>query len=453
MATRDELIRLIAGGGAAGGAAPAPIYFASTHGVYDITQGPISSFIVPPNTYIFEASSVGEATMTNIDEPLWNMMQNRDEFAAYLLSQPQANNMTKQQLIKHLVYYKPGDTVYTRKLILEPENRFQFNWGYYKFDLGVQGIPFPESYEEEEGKDLIIPNQPGNPPLTPVMQSFRDEHFPPITAALRSFKRVETGSNGRFISETRRRESYDGPAIFIFSSCASFWPSSNSKLDSLQIVDIGRAQQVACQAFAEMGFQSGQISGIRGPSNNLLNPTLKESIALSVKTGRPGVVIESFSKLARLTSNESVTQLDAAENAFLKKVGEDNPYFVKRRFRYPQVPPGSATVFVKTGEGVRGELSYKVQPSLVTGRTWWTPQEINTHYSTSEIYVTKDGLNFERIARPAGIYTAALRQTPAPTPESHPRRGGYGRYKKSRRIRRNSKRSNKGKAKSTRKTR
>jgi hypothetical protein len=429
MATKDELITLIKGGGSsAGGAPPAPIYLASTHGVYALNDPKsMEYFTVPPNTYIFEASSVGEATLTSIDIPIWDMIQEREEFASYLLADAGATNSTKKQLIKHLVYYKPGDKVYKRTLILEPENQYQYNWGYYKFEPGVQGIPFPESYEQSTETPVIIPNPPGNPPLTPVMKSFRDEHFPLMRMKLRNFERVDTGSNQHFINETRRREGYEGPAIFIFSSCASFWTSDNKKLDDLKIIDIGRAQQVACQAFAEMGFESGQISGTSGIPN-LLNPTLTESIALRVKQRKP-MHIEFFSKLEKLKRGNAVASLDKEEETYLSRVGEENPRYKDRRFPYPHIDPGSATIFVRNGSATAGEFPYKVAQSP-SGRVWWTPDEINSGLSEGlQLYVNVAN-NFILIQRRAGQYTAALRHDPKSTPEHHSKKGGTRKFKR-----------------------
>jgi len=453
MATGPELLALIQGeaqGGAAGGYSSdaAPIYFASTHGAYPINQGILETFVVPPNTYIFEASSIGEATMTSMDEPLWELIQNRDEFAKYISGDPSATGGIKKVIIRNLVYYKPGDIVYTRRLILEPDNRYEYNWGYFKFKKDDPLVPFPQGLDGEKGaylqtldKPLVLPEEVSNPPATPLMKSFRDEHYPVASASLRAPPRVEGGSNKYFITETRKRESYDGPAIFIFSSCASFWESDTvegKKLDKAQIIDIGRTQQAAKLNFLTM-FPQGEYDR-RGDSV----PKLKTS-------GKPKLASEAFIRELKINPKYEITSLDAEEEAYLMKVGHDNPRYVTPRYPHIRVPQGAATIFVKTGEEQGGESGYRVERSP-TAKTWWTAEEINKGISEGkELYINVGG-EFQLLKRQAGVYTAALRQNPKPTPASHPKKGG----RRTRRFTRKSKRTRKirakAKAKATRRT-
>jgi hypothetical protein len=448
MATGPELLALLQGGGeggAAGGSssAAAPIYFASTHGVYAINEGILETFVVPPNTYIFEASSVGEATLTNMDEPLWELIQNRAELAKYVSGDPSVKESIKKVIIRNLVYYKPGDIVYRRRFILEPENRYEYNWGYFKFQQGDPIVPFPEGLDGEKGaylqtldKPLVLPEEVPNPPATPIMRSFRDEHYPAASARLRAPPRVETGSNEYFITETRKREGYRGPAIFIFSSCASYWESNTDegkKIDKAQIIDIGRTQQAAKLNFLTM-FPRGEYDR-RGDSV----PRLKT-------TGKPKFT-EIFARELKVNPKYEITSLDPEEEAYLAKVGHENPRYVKPRYPHIRVPQGAATIFVRTGEQRAGEFGYQVERSP-TAKTWWTAEEINKAVSEGrELYINVGG-EFQRLQRQAGPYTAVLRQDPAATPASHPKKGG----RRTRRVKRNSKRTSKAKHKKTRRT-
>jgi hypothetical protein len=449
MATGPELLQLIQGGGggaggAGGGGDAAIIYFASTHGVYPINEGILPTFVVPENTYIFEASSIGEATLTTIDAPLWELIQNRKEFANYISGDPSATDGLKKIVIQNLVYYKPGDRVYHRRLILEAENRFEYNWGYFKFQQGEPPVPFPQGLDGEGGaylqhldKPLVLPENVPNPPATPNMATFRNEHYPPGTERLRKPPRVETCSNEYFINETRKREQYAGPAIFIFSSCASYWESDTEegkRIDKAQIIDIGRTQQTAKLNFLEM-FPGGRYER-RGES--VPKPKLRTS-------GRPKFATEGFIKELKANPQYIITQLDELELKYLEKVGEENPRYVPPRYPHLRVPQGAASIFVRTGEKRAGEFFYQVERSP-TAKTWWTPEEINKAVTEGrQLYVNVGG-EFHLLQRQAGVYTAALRQAPAPTPPGHSTRGGR---RKSRRVKRNSKRSNKKKTRRT----
>ena len=439
MATGPELLELIQGGGAGGGGGGggAPIYFASTHGVYPVNEGILQTFVVPPNTYIFEASSVGEATLTTMDEPLWYLMQNRPEFAKYVSGDPSVKDGLKRVIIRNLVYYKPGDIVYRRWFILEPENRYEYNWGYFKFQQGEQVVPFPDGIDGEKGaylqtldKPLVLPEDVPNPPATPIMKSFRDEHYPLATARFRKPPRVQTGSNEYFITETRRREGYAGPAIFIFSSCASYWltgegaTKEQEALEKAQIIDIGRTQQTAKLNFLEM-FPGGTYERIG------------ESVPKLKTSGKPKLAKESFIKNLKANPDYLVTTLDDEEQQYLEKVGEEILKYVKPRFKYPDIPPGAATIFVRTAEQRAGESFYHVERSPTTAKTWWAAEEINEAISQGrELYINVGG-EFQRLQRQAGQYTAALRQAPHQTPPSHSKKGG----RRTRRVKRNSKRS------------
>jgi len=363
MTTREELLSVImgGGGGAAGGGGGAPIYFASTHGVYDLQSGAVEHIEVPPNTYIFEAASIGEATLTTIDQPLWDLIQNRREFAAYLSSDPSVKDEKKKQVFKNLVYYKPGDTIHKRKLILEPENEFNPQWSYYKFTDGSPVLPFPEAPVEEEGRPISIPPELPNPPFTDVMKSFRHEHFPPGKTRLRGFERVEKGS---------------------------------------------RTQQLANLEFAEMGFTSGAISGEFG------KPVLLDIAHRNMmKRSGKGKLNEQFAPTTRLLGKLQMSEVDLEELRYLDMVGKEITRFVRPRFNTIKVPPGAASIFVKIDED---RYNVSLSPS---GKTWWTYEQIESAIDEGkEIYVCI-GTKFTQLKKKAGIYTAALKQNTAKNPK------------------------------------
>ena len=413
---KEKLLTLITSPAAAGAAsagsagAAVPIYFASTHGVYDLTVngGNVEYITVPDNTYVFEASSVGEATLSNIDEPLWELISNRAEFAAYLDSDPSATDPVKRQVIKNLCYYKPGDRLYKRTLILEDNNEYDYQWGYYKFSDLVSGLPLPTSSNDEESgekKAIVIPEEPPNPPYTDVMKSFRQEHFPAGKTRLRSFERIDTGSDIRFITETRRRENYGGPAIFIFSSCASFW-SSNGKTskdirrDKAMIVEIGRNQQLLDYQFHEMGFRSGKYNHDKDEA-----PLLKGRYARRAKG-----VSNRYGPERRLIGDLEQTVTDQEEEEYMKQVGAELTRYVKPRFNMIKTPPGAATLFIEAN----GHYVVAINKENPVGdRTWWTTEQIESilKKGTVPIYVNIAG-EFKQITTPAGIYTGRVGMRP-----------------------------------------
>lgn len=397
MSTKEELLNLISGNHGSS----APIYFASTHGIYDLQPGLLEHTIVPPNTYIFESASVGESTLVTIDEPLWYIMQNRAAFAAYLNSDPSVTSDQMKQIFKNLVYYKPGDKIYKRTLLLEDENEFNPQWSYYKFIEGNPNVPFPEAPPDvEKDKPIIATSEVSDPPYTNVMKSFREEHFPPGKTRLRGFKRILTGSDIRFFTEVRKRDQYHGPAIFIFSSCASFWTSKNKKRDMELILEIGRTHQLANQQFAEMGFTSGHINGENG------KPVLLglDHINVKKRTSKGKTITEQFSSTATLQRNLKMTSVDLEELRYLEMVGDEITRFVRPRFEPIRVPEGAATIFTKVSE-----VNYIVAISS-TGKTWWTYQEMEDAIDAGqEIYVSV-GREFTQLKKKAGKYTSALRQ-------------------------------------------
>jgi len=130
----------------------APIYVVSTHGIYNLKSDPVP-WVVPENTYIFETQSIGDTTLTKIDNQLWQLClaKYRDSFFNYFMGNTWwfENFGTKPspvftELFRNLILYKPGDIIYERDLTIgggngkEPDGSSRqkyVNMGFYKFDL------------------------------------------------------------------------------------------------------------------------------------------------------------------------------------------------------------------------------------------------------------------------------------------------------------------------------
>lgn len=136
----------------------APIFLCSTHGIYDV-ENPLEPWEVPPKTFVFEAQSIGDLTLTGLDKPLWELLQGgrRWGFLAYLLGYYGAIEAkgfkvydTYKRLFKNFILYKPGDTIHLRTLSIgggrvlgatESGRKTYENMGFYRFD--AQGETFP----------------------------------------------------------------------------------------------------------------------------------------------------------------------------------------------------------------------------------------------------------------------------------------------------------------------
>ena len=130
----------------------APIYLVSTHGQYDLRQEPVL-WTVPPNTWIFETQSIGDTTLTAIDNLLWKlcMTKYRPAFFNYFMGnraffekQGKKPLQTFIELFRNLTLYKPGDSIYERKLTIggghgkEPDGSARSSYvimGFYKFSV------------------------------------------------------------------------------------------------------------------------------------------------------------------------------------------------------------------------------------------------------------------------------------------------------------------------------
>ena len=102
----------------------APIILCSTHGHYDRNTDPVK-WIVPPNTFILEAQTIGDLTLTLLDKPLWDLLQGGMRWGLYKYITGKYNKLSKKglevhdvfkQTLANMILYKPGDEIYERVL-------------------------------------------------------------------------------------------------------------------------------------------------------------------------------------------------------------------------------------------------------------------------------------------------------------------------------------------------
>jgi hypothetical protein len=131
----------------------APIFLCSTHGLYNLAA-PLEKRVVPPNTWIFEAQSIGDLTLTSIDVPLWELLQGgrRYGFLRYMLGE--YNEMRSagllvyaryKEVFRNLIIYKPGDEIYTRELSIGGGKGLRADYsgmGFFRFDVNGPQYPY-----------------------------------------------------------------------------------------------------------------------------------------------------------------------------------------------------------------------------------------------------------------------------------------------------------------------
>ena len=255
-----------------------PIYFASTHGVYEFDEMEcvewswpagvaepvetpkddcVETLIVPENSFIIEAGQIGEYTLSEIDSPLWTVLQGRmrSYLVNFLLGKPTDRELDLPfteymiQLLRSLTIYYPGDTVVVRKLLLSAGidldhkedriERLRFRgMGFYKFNADPkEALPNPDT------KISSSPNRYAQVPLAGLTHSGR------ILEDLRDKLITDDiyTTNESFIKNVRKRfpEAADG-GIYVFSSCAEArYPPTKTRATTLKIQQIQEIQEAA----------------------------------------------------------------------------------------------------------------------------------------------------------------------------------------------------------------
>jgi hypothetical protein len=227
------------------------IIYASSHGVYDLRNdiGPL--YPVPPNTIIIEIGDAGDMALTTIDPLLWELVQNRPLFMNLLRGTASEEDKAKyDKTFKAMYIYTPGDYLYKRTLLFEPENFTDNKWAFYRFELGVGpgggGGGGKWRFPKDHGSIPLAEREMANLPTDAFLYGikrklYRVKHTNPryglreLGARLDSEGRVTTHgrneeySQFEFIRECSA-EYGPQPRIYIFSACASFWGNAKHNL-------------------------------------------------------------------------------------------------------------------------------------------------------------------------------------------------------------------------------
>jgi len=214
----------------------APIYIVSTHGMYDLREGLPQTWTVPQNTYIFEAQTIGDTTLTTMDDPLWELCKasNRLDFFHYFVGNRDyfmKNNKlidgANTELFRNLIFYKPGDTIYQRSLTIgggsrlgkntrQSERQKYYNMGFYKFGVHPKYNQDPPTATTRPGPptaiggdiDRLRNHMIGNEAVTITNEFY--------------VKSIREGGGYTILDEHYKFEKDKSKVrIFIFSSCAA----------------------------------------------------------------------------------------------------------------------------------------------------------------------------------------------------------------------------------------
>lgn len=222
----------------------APIFLCSTHGSYDRTSDPVA-WTVPANTFIFEAQTIGDLTLTNIDIPLWELLQGgrRWGFKKYLFKQYKkierkgipVGEIYKQTLA-NLILYKPGDTIYERVISVgggrnDKESGARTTYagmGFFRFDANGKAYPYRgygrRAHGEETPPYEILPRLHKMMVEKDFLQ-ITDHTFVEAVNLINREPRWRSGHTIQGVDFTTAslpsQQGPDIPRIFIFSSCAA----------------------------------------------------------------------------------------------------------------------------------------------------------------------------------------------------------------------------------------
>jgi hypothetical protein len=305
-----------------------PIMFASIHGVYDLRVKP-ESMVVPPNVIIFEVADLGEVTLTTIDPQLWELIQNR-RFLTNLISGTVVEPRFLP-LLRALHLYMPGDLLYKRKLIYEPENIYDNQWALYRFGPETTRVEFPKSHTSitDSTRELSSPG----------FKKISDEFLQGIKTNLFKTKRsngarLRSGmlTDGRnldysqikFISDCQRNYGGD-PTIYIISACADIWMGGRGPTMAQTDIEstLSRNQQEVDIRNYECGITTLAFQGNpAGESVALSRSTRVEPPELRLRTGASkgsAKWTEDFAPVLYRT-NHPVTGNTSAARAFLRTV-------------------------------------------------------------------------------------------------------------------------------------
>ena len=276
----------------------APIFVCSTHGDYDRSR-PIQKKIVPPNTWIFEAQSIGDLTLTNIDYPLWDLLQGgqRWGFLRYLTNDTDAMKAKGipirddyKKVFANLIMYKPGDEIYERVLSIgggRGARKPYENMGFYRFDANGPKYDY-RGYGRRLESGLkapyeILPNLQRQLVENPDRQ-ITDCLFMDYMSGARPFYRSGEPIGEDFWTALPPDYRLGQPRIFIFSSCAAV-SEDNTPEGVQRWVDIAQLQRERILESWAMGLHS--LGGGSGAANSGSITLLRDSMDLRAKSSAP----------------------------------------------------------------------------------------------------------------------------------------------------------------------
>lgn len=322
--------------------ATAPIFFVSTHGAY-ILKKQTRPFLVPANTIIIDTVDIGEVCLTDIDKPLWNLMQgvNRQKFISYMKGIPDPSDSEKDQekylrIFNNVHVYFPGDPIYSRTLSIGPEKRNEYkNMGFFKFKVGAPANVFNTSNN--------VFKQSG----------VRSKILRPLEREL--VLDDNTVINYEYILQLNSPELIDSrERIFIFSSCGVRWAGSDELIE-----DVQRSQESARLKFMSMRSETEKF----GRSLNVAGWS-------KVPKGLRGEAPEEFAPGA-FNENNSKNEGVYFETAS-RVMREHLESSKKRKSRAPVSLDGEQLFYQKPG------LKDYVPLYQDNGSLYYTPSQVNT---------------------------------------------------------------------------
>ena len=261
----------------------APIFLCSTHGIYNVSRD-IQPWVVPPNTYIFEAQRIGDLSLSDLDLPLWQIIQGkyRYVFLYYMLGLYGKISKTETQfksIIGNLLLYKPGDLIYERTLSIGggggrphgyagPSNRIEYgNMGFYKFMPGNSEPVYPFSHYKVD----TSPSYQILPELRKKMVNhdnleLTDNSFVNMVKGRPDLVLADFAKVNKTINPESLRVpgiNPEAPMIFIFSSCAAI-DNTDTTEARMRWTEIARKQE----EYKLEGWQMGLELGRGNYSNN-----------------------------------------------------------------------------------------------------------------------------------------------------------------------------------------
>jgi hypothetical protein len=212
----------------------APFILCSTHGNYDLSKEPVE-YRVPPDTWVLEAQNIGDLTLTEIDVPLWELLQGgrRWGLTKYLTQEYYAIKQKGTDVYRHykevlktLVLYKPGDKLYKRELSIGGGKGARTDYagmGFYRFDAGGPAYAYRGYGRKEKGGSR------GPYEILHGLQTQMVESADRLTTDGDLIDFVLQKPNPTFLSGEPMNQDfrlalpagYRGPKIFVFSSCAA----------------------------------------------------------------------------------------------------------------------------------------------------------------------------------------------------------------------------------------